>query len=143
MKYIICFLILPIAAFSKDLYQKHLPLILYEHVIQHEFFDGNLLNNSVEKQYGSSINTITVKIEVNKKHGQYAVIDYWFDEAVDNCRGLLLAYQNGKLIGCVIFDAEGLDYIADSPYSIEEEEETMLAMLTLLDTGKPPESGKQ
>lgn len=62
------------AGFSQDLYQKHLPKELYKYIAQQEFFDGSRLVNSTEKQYGSIVNTITVKIAKEERGQQCAVV---------------------------------------------------------------------
>ena len=137
MKYIFCFLIFAATGFSENLYQKHLPKDLYEYLAQQDFFDGNRLVNSTEKQYDSATNTITVKIAREERGRQCAVIDYWRGEAIGNFKGQLVAYQKGKLIAYVEFDAKGRDYLATLPLSSEEEREVISDTLTLLDTGRP------
>lgn len=47
----------------------------------------------------------------------------------------MLGYQNGKVAGYAVFDAEGRDYIAPTPFSEEAEKMAQQAILLLMEGG--------
>jgi hypothetical protein len=95
-------------------YQKHFPRDIYEYLINNELIDIRCAKNSKENQSSKDPARINITIEtMDDKH--YVLIDYQREKITDNFRGMLVAYQNGKVISYVIFDEEGRDYVASPP----------------------------
>ena len=134
MRWIICFFILATTVFSQNLYQQHLPKKIYEKVTQQEFVNEDGSESSMEKQYGQSIDTITINIDKGGV-GQCVFIDYWCGQPIDNFGGIQVGYKNCRVIGYSIFDEMGRDYIAEPPFSRDDEENIELFILGLIDGG--------
>ncbi len=120
-------------AFAESLYQKHLPKNVYECVLQKELIDENSLKITREIKHGEIIDTVTLSIE--KEQGQCVLLDYWSGQALDNFRGMQVAYQKGQIIVYVIFDGMGRDYLAYPPFSKEDETNITLNILDLIEGG--------
>jgi hypothetical protein len=133
MKWLVLFSILTTAAFSHDIYQKHLPSNIYEQIIQKKLVNENDMRTITEVKYDEVADTIAISVE--RKHGEYVLVDYWCGQVVDDFRGMQVAYHKGKVIVHVIFDGMGRDYLAYPPFSKQDEKGITLSILDLIEGG--------
>lgn len=134
MKWLVLFSILTTTAFSHNIYLEHLPSNIYQQLIQRKLIDENEMESITDVEYGEVSDRITTRVE-RDDHGEYVLVDYWCGQAVDNFRGMLAAYQKEKIIGVVIFDAIGRDYLFDPPYSTEKQKAITSSILDLIEGG--------
>ena len=133
MKWLIIFSILTTTAFSHNLYKNHLPSSIYEQIIQRKLVDENGMGTTSDVKHGAAADKIV--ISVVRSHGEYVQVGYRCGQAVDDFGGMLAGYQEGKIIGFVVFDEMGRDYLFDSPYSKEMEKNITLSLLDLIEGG--------
>lgn len=117
-------------------YQKHLPPDIYEYVIKNGLVDETRSENVKEKQTLEGVDKVSVGIETHKSQ-QFINISYYPQnkKAEDNFGGIQIGYQDGEVIGYAVFDAEGRDYIAPTPFSRKEEEKAKALILNLFEGG--------
>lgn len=115
----------------KSYYETHLPKEIYLYCKKYHLIDENCPENFREQPGPSkALNLLTLKVDV--KDGEpILVIDYLPAEIEDNFGGIQLGYQNQKLSGYAIFDAEGNDYVALAPPAFSEHDETVFATFIL------------
>lgn len=131
MKWLAFFSIFITKVFSHNIYQKHLPVEIYQPIIARQLLDENEMNTTTDLKYGDISDRIDISVQTNQ--GQYVLIGYEFGEVIDNVRGIQVGYQEGKMIGYAIFDQKGLDYVAYPPFSRRQEKKITLKVLDLIE----------
>jgi hypothetical protein len=134
MKWLVLFSILTTMAFSHNIYWDHLPSNIYQQLVQRKLIDDNEMESITDVKYGEVADIITIRVERDDR-GEYVLVAYRCRQAIDNFGGMLLAYQKGEIIGAVIFDEIGRDYIIDPPYSTEKQKAMTLSILDLIEGG--------
>lgn len=120
----------------RNTYQKHLPPDIYEYVIKNGLVDETRSENIKDNQTLEGVDNIKISIETHKSQ-QFINIGYYLQNknAEDNFGGIQIGFQDGKVLGYALFDAEGHDYIAPTPFSSEEEKDAMALILNLFEGG--------
>lgn len=112
-------------------YQNHFPPSTYEYAIQNHWIDETTWFHRTEGSQGTG--TIVTGIDVNG-NGPLVFIGYELEEPKDHIRALMLAYQNQKVFGYQIFDAEGQDFVQEN-VSEEDGEKVSQVLFRLIEEG--------
>ena len=151
MKWWVLFCAFTVAGFSENVYQKHLPKVIYQLLSEQALIDTSLPENTTERPNGDMLRVSIELLEEKSRQAdvvdylrdklrggegrQVVVVDYWCGEAVDDFRGIQVGYRKGRLLGFAVFDGAGRDYVASPPFSDEEENETIFNLHALIQGG--------
>ena len=121
---------------AQNAYQVHLPPQIFDYVVKNDLVDLARDQTTTEKESPTGLDRLTIFIETQEEQ-EYVTISFSPEKITpeDNFGGLMLGYQNGKVAGYVLFDAEGRDYIVPTPLSEEAEKMAQQAILLLMEGG--------